>query len=96
MQTEELKKWLKEQAATANADALYYSEHKLPEVALGKMSAEIAFNKVLAHIDAEEKAKKLSEDAARTARDKTTDLVHQHEREVNEVLEHKTQEIMEV
>lgn len=48
------------------------------------------------HIDAEEKAKKLGEDAARTSRDDATDLVHKYEKQVGDVLDHKTEEIMEV
>ena len=48
------------------------------------------------HIDAEEKAKKLGEDATRTSRDDATDLVHKYEKQVSDVLDHKTAEIMEV
>ena len=48
------------------------------------------------HIDTEEKAKKLGEDAARTSRDDATDLVHKYEKQVGDVLDHKTEEIMEV
>lgn len=48
------------------------------------------------HIDTEEKAKKLGEDAARTSRDDATDLVHEYEKQIGDVLDHKTEEIMEV
>jgi len=48
------------------------------------------------HIDAEEKQKQLGEDDARTARDDATDLVHKYEKQVGDVLDHKTVEIMEV
>ncbi len=48
------------------------------------------------HIDAEEKAKTLSEDEARKAHEDATELVHDHEKQVDEVLKHKTAEIMEV
>jgi ribosome recycling factor len=47
-------------------------------------------------IDAEEKGKTLSEDEARKAREDSTALVHNHEAQIDEVLEHKTAEIMEV
>jgi ribosome recycling factor len=46
--------------------------------------------------DAEEKAKTLSEDEATKARDDATDMVHEHEKAVDEALRHKTAEIMEV
>ena len=48
------------------------------------------------HIDAEEKQKQLGEDDARTSRDDATDLVHKYEKQVGDVLDHKTEEIMEV
>jgi len=48
------------------------------------------------HIDAEEKAKSLGEDNARKARDDATELVHNHEKQVDEALRLKTDEIMEV
>jgi len=48
------------------------------------------------HIDAEEKQKLASEDNARAARDEATELVHTCEKEIGEVLEHKTKEVMEV
>ncbi len=48
------------------------------------------------HIDAEEKQKQLGEDDARTSRDDATDLVHKYEKQVGDVLDHKTAEIMEV
>ncbi|MBL7140541.1 MAG: ribosome recycling factor [Planctomycetes bacterium] len=48
------------------------------------------------HIDAEEKDKALSEDAAHKAREQATDLVHTYEKQVDEALKHKTDEIMEV
>lgn len=47
-------------------------------------------------VDAEEKDKVLGEDEARKARDDATELVHNHEKQVDEVLKHKTAEIMEV
>ena len=48
------------------------------------------------HVDAEEKAKTASEDEARKAHDDATELVHSHEKQVDELLKHKTAEIMEV
>ena len=48
------------------------------------------------HIDAEEKQKQLGEDDARTSRDDATDLVHKYEKQIGDVLDHKTEEIMEV
>jgi ribosome recycling factor len=48
------------------------------------------------HVDAEEKNKELSEDAARKARDDATDLVHTYEKQIDEAVSHKTDEIMEV
>jgi len=48
------------------------------------------------HIDGEEKAKALSEDNARKARDDATDLVHTYEKQVDEALKHKTDQVMEV
>ncbi len=47
-------------------------------------------------IDAEEKEKQLGEDDARDARDEVTDLVHQYEKQVDEALKHKTDEVLEV
>ena len=47
-------------------------------------------------VDADEKAKALSEDEATKARDDATDLVHEHEQAVDEAIRHKTAEIMEV
>ena len=48
------------------------------------------------HVDTEEKDKVLSEDEARKGRDDATELVHNYEKQVDEVLKHKTAEIMEV
>jgi ribosome recycling factor len=48
------------------------------------------------HVDAEEKAKAMSEDESRKAHEDATELVHSHEKEVDETLKHKTAEIMEV
>jgi ribosome recycling factor len=48
------------------------------------------------HVDAEEKAKAMSEDDARKAHEDATELVHSHEKDVDEALKHKTAEIMEV
>ena len=48
------------------------------------------------HVDAEEKAKTISEDDARKAHDDATDSVHEHEKQIDEALKHKTAEIMEV
>jgi len=48
------------------------------------------------HVDAEEKAKALGEDDARKARDDATDLVHNYEKQLDEALKLKTDEIMEV
>ncbi|HUX01632.1 MAG: ribosome recycling factor [Phycisphaerae bacterium] len=47
-------------------------------------------------IDAEEKQKLLGEDMARSAKDQVTEMVHKHEKQIAEVLEHKTKEVMEV
>jgi ribosome recycling factor len=47
-------------------------------------------------VDAEEKGKVLSEDDARKAREDATKLVHDHETQIDDVLRHKTAEIMEV
>jgi ribosome recycling factor len=38
----------------------------------------------------------MSEDEARKAHDDATELVHAHEKAIDEVLKHKTAEIMEV
>ena len=48
------------------------------------------------HIEAEEKAKNLSEDDARKARDDATELVHNYEKQADDALHLKTDEIMEV
>ena len=48
------------------------------------------------HLDAEEKGKALGEDEAAKARDDVTKFVHEHEKQVEELLTHKTAEIMEV
>jgi len=48
------------------------------------------------HIDAKEKDKDLGEDDARKARDDATNLVHTYEQQVDEVVAHKTDEIMQV
>ena len=48
------------------------------------------------HIDADEKTKTISEDDARKARVDATDLVHTYEKQLDEALQHKTDEIMEV
>jgi ribosome recycling factor len=47
------------------------------------------------HIDAEEKDKVISEDESKRGHEGATDLVHDHEKQVDEVLKHKTAEIME-
>ena len=47
-------------------------------------------------IDAEEKAKTLSEDDAHRAREEATDLVHEYEEKVDEAVKAKTEEILEV
>jgi len=48
------------------------------------------------HIDAEEKEKNASEDDAHKARDDATELVHTYEKQVDDAVQHKTDEIMEV
>ncbi len=48
------------------------------------------------HIDAEEKEKNVGEDDARKARDDATELVHTYEKQVDDAVQHKTHEIMEV
>ena len=48
------------------------------------------------HVDAEEKAKTMSEDDARKAHEDATELVHSHEKQVDDAMTHKTAEIMEV
>ena len=71
--------------------------HQVKEIS---EEAKIALRNVrrdaIKHIDAEEKAKTLSEDAARTARDDATNLVHKYETEINQTVEAKTKEVMEV
>jgi ribosome recycling factor len=47
-------------------------------------------------IDAEEKQKNVGEDDARKARDDATELVHTYEKQVDDAVSHKTEEIMEV
>lgn len=46
-------------------------------------------------IDAEEKAKKISEDDAKGGHTEATDLVHKHEKQVDESLDAKSKEILE-
>jgi ribosome recycling factor len=48
------------------------------------------------HIDAEEKEKNVGEDDAHKARDDATELVHTYEKQVDDAVKHKTDEIMEV
>jgi len=48
------------------------------------------------HIDAEEKDKSVGEDDARKARDDATELVHTYEKQVDDAVQHKTDEVMEV
>jgi len=48
------------------------------------------------HIDAEEKDKNIGEDDAHKARDHATELVHTYEKQVDDAVKHKTDEIMEV
>ncbi|MFO8013315.1 MAG: ribosome recycling factor [Phycisphaerae bacterium] len=48
------------------------------------------------HIDAEEKEKNVGEDGAHKARDDATELVHTYEKQVDDAVKHKTDEIMEV
>jgi len=71
--------------------------HQIKEMA---EEAKVALRNIrrdsIKQVDAEEKAKALSEDDAQKARDDATDLVHEHEKAVDEALKHKTAEIMEV
>ena len=48
------------------------------------------------YIDAEEKDKNIGEDDAHKARDHATELVHTYEKQVDDAVKHKTDEIMEV
>ena len=48
------------------------------------------------HIDTEEKSSSASEDEARKGHEDATELVHNYEKQVDEVLKHKTAEILEV
>jgi ribosome recycling factor len=61
-----------------------------------KVSLRNVRRDAIKHVDAEEKAKEISEDDARKARDDATAFVHNHETQVDELLKHKTDEIMEV
>jgi len=71
--------------------------HQLKEQA---EDAKIALRNIrrdaIKQIDAEEKAKALGEDDAHKARDDATDLVHNYEAQVDEALQAKTDEVMEV
>ena len=61
-----------------------------------KVSLRNVRRDAIKQVDADEKAKALSEDEAQKARDDATDLVHEHEKAVDEALRHKSAEIMEV
>jgi ribosome recycling factor len=61
-----------------------------------KVSLRNVRRDAIKQVDADEKAKTLSEDEAQKARDDATDLVHEHEKAVDEALRHKSAEIMEV
>lgn len=71
--------------------------HQVKEMA---EEAKVALRNVrrdaIKQVDAEEKGKVLSEDDARKAREDATKLVHDHETQIDDVLRHKTAEIMEV
>jgi ribosome recycling factor len=71
--------------------------HQIKEMA---EEAKVSFRNIrrdaIKQVDAEEKDKVMSEDEATKARDDATELVHNHEKKVEEVLKHKTDEIMEV
>jgi ribosome recycling factor len=62
--------------------------------------AKVSFRNIrrdaIKQVDAEEKDKVQGEDEATKAREDATGLVHDHERKVDELLTHKTTEIMEV
>jgi len=70
--------------------------HQVKEMA---EEAKIALRNVrrdaIKQVDAEEKAKAAGEDDARKAHDDATELVHSYEKQVDDVLKHKTAEIME-
>ena len=48
------------------------------------------------HLETEEKEKRIGEDDTRNAKDQITEKVHKYEKQINETLEHKTREAMEV
>ena len=71
--------------------------HQIKELAEeAKVSLRNVRRDAIKHVDAEEKAKTQSEDEAAKAREDATELVHDHEKKVDEALQHKTAEIMEV
>jgi ribosome recycling factor len=70
--------------------------HQVKEMAEEtKVSLRNVRRDAIKQIDAEEKAKTASEDDARKAHDDATALVHNFEGQVEDVLAHKTAEIME-
>lgn len=71
--------------------------HQVKEMAEeAKVSLRNVRRDAIKHVDTEEKDKVFSEDDARKARDDATELVHTYEKQVDEALKHKTDEIMEV
>jgi ribosome recycling factor len=65
--------------------------HQIKEMAEEtKVSLRNIRRDAIKQADAEEKAKTLSEDEATKARDDATDMVHEHEKAVDEALRHKT------
>lgn len=70
--------------------------HQVKEMAEEtKVSLRNVRREAIKLVDAEEKAKIASEDDARKAQDDATALVHTYEQQIDEVLKHKTAEIME-
>lgn len=70
--------------------------HQVKEMAEAtKVSMRNVRRDAIKQIDADEKAKVLSEDEARKAHEDATELVHTHEKQIDEVLAHKTAEILE-
>jgi ribosome recycling factor len=71
--------------------------HQIKEIAEEtKVSLRNIRRDAIKQADAEEKAKTMSEDEARKVHEDVTELVHAHEKQIDEVLSHKTDEIMEV
>lgn len=71
--------------------------HQIKEIAEEtKVSLRNIRRDAIKQADAEEKGKTISEDEAHKIHEDATALVHTHETQIDEVLSHKTAEIMEV